>query len=93
MDDANIFVQKIAKMTKTDDPMYADHDGWMYVKYARMSADSEYAMVGGGSLAGSTGCHGCHAKADNDSVFVSLSMDEVAADTDDEWRMMPALMI
>jgi hypothetical protein len=84
MDDANTFVAKIAKMTKTDDPMYADHNGWMYVKYARMSADDEYAMVGGGSLAGSTGCHGCHAKADNDSVFVSLSMDDGMDDLDDD---------
>ena len=72
MDDANTFVAKIAKMTKTDDPMYADHNGWMYVKYARMSADDEYAMVGGGSLAGSTGCHGCHAKADNKRFRLAL---------------------
>jgi len=77
MDDTNTFVQKVAQMAKTDDPMYAEHNGWMYVKYGRPAADSEYAMVGGGSLAGSTGCHGCHAKADNDSVFVSLPMDEM----------------
>ena len=76
MDDANTFVQKKALMTKTDDPMYADHNGWMYVKYARASETDEYMMVGGGSLEGSMGCHGCHAKASNDSVFVSLSMKE-----------------
>ncbi len=76
MDDANTFVQKKALMTKTDDPMYADHNGWMYVKYARASESDEYMMVGGGSLEKSMGCHGCHAKADNDSVFVSLSMDK-----------------
>ena len=36
-------------MVKTDDPMYdCPRGGWMYVKYARMAADSEYAMVGGG---------------------------------------------
>jgi hypothetical protein len=63
-------------MTKTDDPMYADHNGWMYVKYARASETDEYMMVGGGSLEKSMGCHGCHAKASNDSVFVSLSMKE-----------------
>ena len=74
MDDTNMFVQKIAKMTKTDDPMYANHGGWMYVKYARASETDAYMMVGGGSLEGSTGCYGCHAKAAKDSVFVSLSM-------------------
>ena len=74
MDDANTFVAKIAKMEKTDDPMYAPHGGWMYVKYARASEMDEYMMVGGGSLEASTGCYGCHAKASNDSVFVSLSM-------------------
>ena len=83
MDDANTFVQKKALMTKTDDPMYADHNGWMYVKYARASEADEYMMVGGGSLEGSMGCHGCHAKADNDSVFVSLSMDDMMEDIDD----------
>ena len=76
MDDTNTFVQKIANMMKTDDPMYAAHGGWMYVKYARASEMDEYMMVGGGSLEGSTGCHDCHAKASNDSVFVSLSMPE-----------------
>jgi hypothetical protein len=48
----------------------------MYVKYARASETDEYMMVGGGSLEKSMGCHGCHAKAENDSVFVSLSMKE-----------------
>ncbi len=80
MDDANTFVAKKAVMTKTDDPMYADHGGWMYVKYARASETNEYMMVGGGSLENSVGCHGCHAKADNDSVFVSLSMDDTVDD-------------
>ena len=61
--------------------MYAAHGGWMYAKYARMSADGEYALVGGGSVEGSMGCYGCHAKATNDSVFVSLSMaDDMTAD-------------
>jgi hypothetical protein len=48
----------------------------MYVKYARASETDDYMMVGGGSLENSMGCHGCHAKASNDSVFVSLSMKE-----------------
>jgi hypothetical protein len=80
MDDANTFVAKVAMMMKTDDPMYADHGGWMYVKYARPSADGEYGMVGGGSVEGSMGCAGCHAKADNDGVFVSLSMEGMMDD-------------
>lgn len=83
MDDANTFVAKKAIMTKTDDPMYADHNGWMYVKYARASESDEYMMVGGGSLEKSMGCHGCHAKADNDSVFIALPMDDMSdADMD-----------
>ena len=52
----------------------------MYVKYARPSADGAYGMVGGGSVEGSMGCAGCHAKADNDSVFVSLSMEGMMDD-------------
>ena len=84
MDDANTFVQKKAVMMKTDDPMYADHNGWMYVKYARASEADEYMMVGGGSLEKSMGCHGCHAKADNDSVFVSLPMDDMDHMDDDD---------
>ena len=77
MDDANTFVAKKAIMEKTDDPMYASHNGWKYVKYARQSADGEYAMVGGGSVENSMGCHGCHTAAENDSVFVLLPKDQV----------------
>ena len=80
MDDTNTFVMKVATMMKTPDPMYADHNGWMYAKFQRMSVDGEYALVGGGSLEGSTGCHGCHVKAHNDSVFISLSLGAVMAD-------------
>ena len=89
MDDANTFVQKIAKMTKTEDPMYADHGGWMYVKYARASETDEYAMVGGGSMEKSVGCDGCHSTAKNDYVFVSLAMkdDEMLEETMPEETM------
>ena len=80
MDDTNTSVMKVATMMKTADPMYADHNGWMYAKFQRMSVDGEYALVGGGSLEGSTGCHGCHAEAHNDSVFISLSLGAVMAD-------------
>ena len=84
MDDANTFVAKKAVMEKTDDPMYAFHNGWKYVKYARQSADGEYAMVGGGSVENSMGCHGCHATAKNDSVFVLLSKAQMMDDTTSE---------
>ena len=85
MDDTNMFVQKIAKMTQTDDPMYADHGGWMYVKYARASETDAYMMVGGGSVEASVGCDGCHAKAGegNYSVFVPLPMDQMMDDMTD----------
>lgn len=84
MDDANTFVAKKAVMMKTDDPMYANHNGWVYSKYARSSEDAEYMQVRGSNLADAgNGCHGCHAKAGtegaagHDSVFVSLSMDNM----------------
>ena len=87
MDDANTFVQKKAVMMKSDDPMYAGHNGWMYAKYARSSEDAEYMQVKGSNLEDAAmGCHGCHAKAGtegdsgHDSVFVSLTMDDMADD-------------
>ncbi|MDD9973547.1 MAG: cytochrome P460 family protein [Candidatus Poribacteria bacterium] len=83
MDETNTFVDKLAMMMKSDDPMYAGHNGWVYRKYARASADAEYMQVRGSNLEDAgNGCHGCHAKADNDSVFVSLSMDTMM-DMDD----------
>lgn len=93
MDDANTFVAKKALMMKTDDPMYAEHGGWMYVKYARPSETDEYMMVGGGSLEASTGCDSCHAKAGNDSVFVSLSMADGMMDDDMADDMMDDDMV
>lgn len=81
MDDTNMFVDKVAVMMKSDDPMYAAHNGWGYKKYARGSADAEYMQVRGSNLPDAgNGCHGCHAKATNDSVFVSLSLDETMTD-------------
>ena len=83
MDDANTFVAKKALMMKTDDPMYAGHNGWVYKKYARSSEDAEYMQVKGVSLEDAatdatvvtrkpvrTGASG------HDSVFVSRSMDD-----------------
>ncbi len=76
MDDTNTFVAKTATMLKSDDPMYAAHNGWIYKKYARASASVAYMQVKGSNLEdAANGCHGCHVRAENDSVFVSLSMD------------------
>lgn len=78
MDDTEMFVDKVAVMMKSDDEMYAGHNGWVYKKYARSSEDAEYMQVRGSNLEDAgNGCHGCHAQADNDSVFVSLSMDDM----------------
>ena len=80
MDDANMFVQKVATMMKTDDPMYAAHNGWTYKKYARPDGNADYMQVKGDGLPDAAeGCHGCHAKADTDSVFV-FSMDSTTID-------------
>ncbi len=73
MDDTNTFVFRVATMTKTDDAMYAAHNGWMYTQSQRESADAELMLAAGdGTERGSMGCHGCHAKASTDSVFVKL---------------------
>lgn len=83
MDDTETFVDKVAVMMKSNDPMYAAHNGWVYKKYLRTSADGEYMQVRGSNLEDAgNGCHGCHAKADNDSVFVSLSMEDMMTDDD-----------
>ena len=83
MDDTETFVDKVAMMMKSDDEMYAGHGGWRYEKYARPSEDGEYMQVRGSNLEDAgNGCHGCHAKADNDSVFVSLPMDAGMMDGD-----------
>ena len=86
MDDTETFVDKVAVMMKSDEEMYAGHNGWVYAKYARSSADGEYMQVRGSNLEDAgNGCHGCHVQADNDSVFVSLPMDDMKDDdmTDD----------
>lgn len=81
MDDANTFVQKIATMVKTDDPMYAAHNGWIYKKYARPNEDAGYMQVRGDGLPDAAeGCHGCHAAAPNDSVFVQFPTVDVSTE-------------
>ncbi|MYC75637.1 hypothetical protein F4X10_07740 [Candidatus Poribacteria bacterium] len=90
MDDTETFVDKVAMMMKSDDEMYAGHKGWVYKKYARSSADGEYMQVRGSNLEDAgNGCHGCHAEADNDSVFVSLSMEGMDGADADEMPEMP----
>ena len=72
MDDTNTFVWRVAIMQKTDDPAYADHNGWIYVQYQRDSETDKFvAKAGDGTAKGSMGCHGCHAQASHDSVFVT----------------------
>ncbi len=81
MDDANTFVQKVATMKKTDD---ARHNGWTYKKYARPDENADYMQVRGDGLEdAAVGCHGCHAKADTDSVFVDFSVDSEATEPTD----------
>lgn len=83
MDETETFVDKVAMMMKSDDEMYTGHAGWRYEKYARPSEDGEYMQVRGSNLEDAgNGCHGCHAKATNDSVFVSLPMDKTPETSD-----------
>lgn len=85
MDDTNTFVFRVATMTKTDDEMHDAHNGWMYTQSARESADAELMPEAGyGTERGSMGCHGCHAQANTDSVFVKLPAAE-----DDSGTTMP----
>ena len=79
MDETETFVDKVAVMTKSDDPMYAGHNGWIYAKYF-LSSDGTPELKAGSHVPEheGNGCHGCHVKAgeERDSVFVSLSMDD-----------------
>ena len=82
MDVTETFVMHVATMAKTDDPMYAAHNGWMYGVTQRDSAEDELMMPTQLSVEMAQGCHDCHAKASEtvvtttttptDSVFVSL---------------------
>lgn len=65
MDSTNTSVQNRAVMVKTDDAMYADHNGWIY-QY--VDIDAESVEIGGGGLAAQQGCHGCHARAGTDGI-------------------------
>lgn len=77
MDSTETFVMQVVTMMKTDDPMYAAHNGWIYGATQRASETEELMMPQSIPVASAQGCHDCHAKAMNDSVFVSLPMDKV----------------
>lgn len=81
MDKTETFVDKVAVMMKSDDPMYAGHNGWFYKKDRRLTEDGDWMEIAGTNQADAgNGCHGCHIGAANDSVFVSLSMDDMMMD-------------
>ena len=78
MDATETFVDKVAVMMKSDDEMYAGHNGWVYAKYF-LAEDGTWDLKAGSNVEGhgGMGCHNCHSGATNDKVFVSLSMDEM----------------
>ena len=69
------FVQQVVTMMKTDDSTYADNNYWIYGVAGRASA-AEELMAPQSLPITHRGCHDCHSKATNDSVFVSLTMAE-----------------
>ena len=79
MDVTETFVMEVVTMTKTDDPMYAAYNGWVYGATQRASETEELMMPQTVPMEVAASCHGCHAKASNDNVFVSLSMKEDVA--------------
>ena len=81
MDATNTFVKEGVAMIKTDDSRYEAHDGWIYSATQRESETDELMPLNQLTVEMSAGCHGCHAKAANDSVFVSLIKDQMMDDT------------
>ena len=81
MDATNTFVKQVVAMIKTDDPRYEAHNGWIYSATQRDSETDELMPLHQLTVEMSMGCHGCHAKASNDSVFVSLIKDQMVDDT------------
>ncbi|MDE0013130.1 MAG: cytochrome P460 family protein [Candidatus Poribacteria bacterium] len=77
----NTFVQHVATMKKTDDPVYAAHNGWLYTQHTRQTETAKFVAVGG-DVPGSTseGCHACHAQAPKDSVFTQLPTPDPAVE-------------
>ena len=84
MDATNTFVSQVSTMMKTDGMM---NNGWVYgVSGMPVSAAGDLTMPNQLTAEMGAGCHGCHANATNDFVFVPLSMDDGMTDdgmTDD----------
>ena len=84
MDATNTFVSQVSTLMKTDGMM---NDGWVYgVSGMPVSAAEDLMMPNQLTAEMAAGCHGCHANATNDFVFVPLSMDDGMTDdgmTDD----------
>ncbi len=79
MDTTNTFVSQVSTMIKTDGMM---NDGWVYgVSGMPVSAAEDLMMPNQLTAEMGAGCHGCHANATNDFVFVPLSMTDGAGDT------------
>ena len=71
--DTNTFVQHVAIMSKTDEPQYAAHNGWLYTQHTRQTETAKFVAVNGDVPGGtSESCHTCHAQAPKDSVFTQL---------------------
>ena len=82
MDTTNTFVSQISTMTKTDG---TDNDGWVYGVSGHPVAAAEDLMMPNQLTAEmGAGCHGCHANASNDFVFVPLSMADDNGGMDDD---------
>ena len=79
MDATNTFVSQVSTMMKID---AADNDGWVYgLSGMPVSAAGDLTMPNQLTAEMGAGCHGCHANATNDFVFVPLSMADGAGDT------------
>lgn len=80
MDATNTFVSQVSTMMKID---AADNDGWVYgVSGMLVSAAGDLTMPNQLTAEMGAGCHGCHANATNDFVFVPLSMTDGTTDDD-----------
>ena len=78
MDATNTFVSQVSTMMKTDGMM---NNGWVYgVSGMPVSAAGDLTMPNQLTAEMGAGCHGCHANATNDFVFVPLSMTDGMAD-------------
>ncbi len=71
MDATNTFVSQVSTMMKTDGMM---NNGWVYgASGMPVSAAGDLTMPNQLTAEMAAGCHGCHANATNDFVFVPLA--------------------